>query len=510
MKREIIPIEYESRFLPGIDLYNFTFDDISLRDGYSDFIIDDVDTKSKVTRRITQKTPIIGPPMDTVIESKAAIALALEGGLGIIHYNFEDLGMIVRELERVKRFEAGFVEYPVTLSPENIIDDAARINRELGISTIPITKDGKPNGKLVGMLTKNDYSMLKHKGKKVKSRMTGKDKLITVKLSEMTDDHENRLAYANNILLESHMGALHIVDDHGNLTYLVTRSDIEKNEQYPFSNKDGNKRLRVGIAIGPKDEYKDIAKEAIKKGASVIVIDTAKGNAKYAIEFLEYLKGLSDDVDMVGGTVSTAEGTINLLEAGSDAIRTNGASGTTCITEIMTGVGTPQGTAILDCKQAALRYAEEHGTEPIPIWADGAMEKIGHIIKGIGLGASATMSGYLLTGCDEAPGWKIDPETGKRIKLYRGMGSVGAMEKRSSVRYASSKVPEGIEGEVEPTGSIHEWVPYMMTAFKKGMEKAGARTIPDLWKATIGPRVKEEAGVHGIHSYRQVKGMGKS
>ncbi|MBM3303844.1 MAG: IMP dehydrogenase [Candidatus Aenigmarchaeota archaeon] len=494
-------MEYDGRILPGVNIEGFSYGDISVRDGYSDFFLKDVDTSTQLTRRIRINVPLVSAPMDTVTESGLARALALEGGFGIIHYNFRELGKIITELDKVKRFEAGFVEDPVTLSPDDPVDKAARIRREMGISTIPITENGKPNGKLVGMLTKDDYSMLKHRGLKARDRMTPVERLVLVKWSDLPVDSGKKLAYANDVLLESHLGTLPVVDDDGNLMYLVTRSDLEKNERYPLASKDAKKRLRVGIAIGPKEEYKEIAQEAIRKGVDAILVDTAKGNSRHCCDYVGYVKSLSDDVDVIGGSISTPEGVENLIKAGADAIRVNAASGATCITELMTGVGCPQGTAVYKCALAA----REKG---IPIIADGALEMPGDITKALALGASTVMTGFLLAGCSEAPGWKLDVEKGTRVKRYRGMGSVGAMQLRSSVRYASSIVPEGVEGIVEPVGSVHEWVPYLVEATKKGMEKAGAKRIEDLWKSTIGPRNRDESGVHGLSSFRKVRGMG--
>jgi len=493
-------MEYDGRILPGVSIEGFSYGDISVRDGYSDFFLKDVDTSTQLTRRIRINVPLVSSPMDTVTESGLATALALEGGFGIIHYNFNDLGRIITELDKVKRFEAGFVEDPIVLSPEHLVEEAARIRREMGISTIPITENGKPNGRLVGMLTKDDYSMLKHRGMRARERMTPGEKLIVVRWPDLPDEPGKKLAYANDILLDSHLGTLPVVDGEGNLMYLVTRADIEKNERYPLASKDPKKRLRVGIAIGPRDEYKEIAQEAARKGVDAILIDTAKGNSAHTCMFVEYLKSLSDDFDVIAGSISTEDGAIRLMDAGADALRVNAASGSTCITEIMTGVGCPQGTAVYKCALAA----KERG---IPVIADGALEQPGEIVKAIALRASTVMSGFLFSGCSEAPGWKIDSESGRRVKKYRGMGSIGAMELRSGIRYASSRVPEGVEGEVEPVGSVHDWVPYLVVALKKGMEKAGARTIEDLWKVQIGPRDRKEAGVHGLSSYGRVKGM---
>jgi len=495
------------RILPGVNVEGFSYGDISIRDGYADFSLDDVRTNSRLTNRIRLNVPIVSSPMDTVTESGLAIALALQGGLGIIHYNFEDLGRIITEMDRVKRYEAGFVEDPVTLSPDSPVKEAARIRKERGISTIPITENGQPNGRLVGMLTKDDYSMLKHAGARASERMTPIERLVTMKWSEMADTPEQKLAYANDVLLDSHLGTLPIIDGSGNLMYLVTRSDLEKNERYPLATKDAKKRLRVGIAIGPKDEYKDVAREAIRKGVDAILIDTAKGNCRHYIEFLEFLKGLSGDVDIIGGCVSTPEGTVRLIEAGADAIRVNGASGSTCITEIVSGVGCPQGTAVYKCAEAARKYAEEHGKKPVPIIADGAMETPGDMVKALACKADTVMTGYLLSSCDEAPGWKTDPETRRKVKKYRGMGSRGAMQIRSGIRYGASIVPEGVEGEVEPTGSVHQRVPYLAEGLRKGMFKAGAKTVEDLWKVVIGPRNRDEAGVHGLKSFSRVQGM---
>jgi len=269
-------MKYDGRILAGVNIEGFGYDDISVRDGYSDFFLKDIDTSTRLTKRIRLKIPLISSPMDTVTDSRLAIALALEGGFGIIHYNFENLYRLIEELDKVKRFESGFIEDPVTLSPDSLIDEAAKIRNETGISTIPITENGKSNGKLVGILTKDDYSMLKHAGHKASSRMTPLSKMLTVKWSDMPDDPDKKLSYANDTLLDSHRGTLPIVDGNGNLMYLVTRADIEKNDQYPLASKDKNKRLRVGIAVGPRDEYKEIVQEVIKKHVDAVLVDTAK------------------------------------------------------------------------------------------------------------------------------------------------------------------------------------------------------------------------------------------
>lgn len=463
--------------LPGINIYGFVFDDFELRDNHSDFYLKDIDTSTQLTKRIKLRTPIVSAPMDTVTESNMAIALAQEGGLGIIHYNFRDMHRIIEELEKVKRYESGFIENPVTLSPGDPVDRAAEIRRTQGVSTIPVTDDGKPNGRLVGIITKDDYSMSMHAGRRVEERMT-KD-LITAKWSDLPDNETARLRFANRILLESHIGTLPIVDSNGHLMYLVTRADLEKNEQYPLATKDDKKRLRVGVAVSPKDEYWEIAQEAVRKGADVILPDTAKGNSAYNIQFIKRLRGLGDDFDIIGGSVSTEDGTERLIGAGADAIRVNAAYGKRCITRRVSGAGCPQGTAI---------YQSVAGAKGrVPIIADGAMEFSGDIGKALVLGASAVMTGNLLAGCYEAPGWDIDPKTGSRTKMYRGMGSAGAMAVRGSDRYSGSRTPEGVEKKKESTGSIHEWVPQLMSGVRRGMEIAGARTIPDLWNATIGP-----------------------
>ncbi len=497
-------LEYEDRILPGINVHDLRYDDFSIRPGYTDFNFEDIDTSSKLTRRIHLKIPIASAPMDTVTESDLAIALALEGGFGFIHYNFKDLGRIIEELCKVKKFESGFVEDPIVLSPCDLVDEAARIRREKGISTIPITENGKPDGKLVGILTKDDYSMLKHGGVMVKDRMTPSERLVTVKWSEMPNDPQRRLSYANDVLLESHLGTLPVVEDNGNLKYLVTRSDLEKNEQYPLATKDTKKRLRTGIAIATREEFKEIIQEAVRIGVDAIVIDSAHGDTKRQVEWVEYLKN-SFDVDVVAGSISMPEAAIRLIEAGADALRVNTSSGSICTSEETLSIGCPQGTAVYFCSLAARRYAGEHNTEPVPIIADGDLKKSGDIVKALALCGTTVKTGSLLAGCDEAPGWRIDEKNGRRVKIYRGMGSASAMEIRGDARYLGSRVPEGIEKTVGGTGSVHKWVPEMVKILRQSMERLGARTIPDLLKTKIGPpahRQKKEEE-YGSIPYQQ-------
>jgi IMP dehydrogenase len=488
-------MEYKAKILDGVKLNGFTYDDITVWNGYTDFKLKDIDTRSYLTKNISLKVPILSAPMDTVTESEMAIGMAKKGGMGIIHYNFENLEDMIKEVEKVKRYESGFIDEPITLSPKDKIDEAAKIAKERGISTIPITIYGKPNGRLVGMLTKNDYSMLKHAGRKIEERMIYLKDLPTVRLSDLPEGEEERLSYANNVLLESHWPALSILDNAGRLKYIVTRSDIEKHGTFPSATKDSKERLSVGLAVGPKDDYKPVIKEAVRKGVDVLLIDTAHGNAKHVVDFVEYIKG-NYNVDVIAGSVATYDGAKRLAEAGADAIRVNSGSGSTCTSGIGTGIYVPQGTAVYNCRRAVDEFEKVSKKKGPKIIADGGLKETGDFVKAIACGGHTVMTGSMLAGCTEAPGWKKDTKSGLYKKIYRGMGSESAMKIRGNVRYASSILPEGIEGEVEPVGSVTEIIDFYDEALIKGMHKAGARKIEDLWTVEIGP-----SNIQEIHPY---------
>jgi IMP dehydrogenase len=432
-----------------------------------------------------------------------AIALALQGGLGVIHYNFADPEDQIREVRRVKRYHAGFVEEPITLSPGQPVDEAARIRQEQGISTIPVTEDGQPNGKLVGLLTKNDYSLHVHSGRPVRERMIPVNKLVLAHWSELPADDEERLRYANRRLYDSGKGVLPIINDDGALLYLVTRSDIEKHEGFPLAAKDKKRRLRVGAAVRTKDEYRDVVAELVGIGTDVIVVDTSHArNSKYVYPFIEWIKG-AYDVDVIAGNTATPEGVEELIRAGADGIKVGMSVGSICTTADSTGVARAQGSAVYECS----RVGRSHG---IPVIADGGIRNAGDITKALALGASAVMLGNLLAGTDEAPGDVIVDSRGGGVKKYEGMGSVEAMKRGGVHRYVAggpeeTPVPEGVSGTVLYRGSVAKWVPQLVEGLRKGMEKAGTRTIEALHRDAVfypaSEGGKRERGVHDLQSY---------
>ncbi len=484
--------------LKGLENTEFTYGDITLVDGTSDFSFNDIDTKTYVSRNIRINIPIVSSPMDTVTGSEMAIHVALQGGLGFIHYNFKKPEEQIEEVRKVKRFHSGFVEEPIILSPDDLIDEAARIRREQKKDTIPITENGKPDGKLVGLLTKYDYSLHKHRGLYIRERMIPLEKLPVARLSELPQGEEEKIDYANEILLESRGMALPIIDCDGRLMYLVTRSDIEKYEGFPLATRDKRRRLRVAVAVKTREEYKDVIRELVKVGADVLCVDTAHArNSKYVYPFIEWIKGEYPSIDVIAGNTASPEGVEELIKAGADGVKVGVGVGSICTTSETTGVGRAQGSAVYECSKIGRRYG-------IPIIADGGIREAGDITKALALGTSNVMLGNLLAGTREAPG-EITYENGRRVKAYEGMGSVRAMERGGAARYGDNRVPEGVPGTVPYRGSVSEWIPKLVKALKQGMEKAGGRTIEELYvKAIIvpvSPSAQKERGVHDLVSH---------
>ena len=466
-----------------------TFDDVLLVPDYSEVLPHEVDVSTYITPKIKLNIPIVSAAMDTVTEARLAIALAREGGIGIIHRNMsiEDQA---REVEKVKKSESGMILDPVTVRPEATVREALSIMERFKISGVPVVdKDGK----LVGILTNRDLRFV---------QPTDYDKpvhLFMTKENLITAEEGISLEEATAIFQKYKIEKLPIVDKEGRIKGLITIKDIVKRMQYPNACKDEIGRLRVGAAVGTGEEALERVSALVEAGVDLIVIDTAHGHSKRVIETLERIKANFPDLQVVAGNVATAEGTKALIEAGADAVKVGVGPGSICTTRIVAGVGVPQLTAIME----AYSVAKEHG---VPIIADGGIRYSGDIVKALAAGASAVMLGNLLAGTEEAPGETIYFQ-GRAYKVYRGMGSLGAMSSRiSSDRYGQEKmekfVPEGIEGRVPYKGKLKDVVFQLVGGLRAGMGYTGARNIKELQEKAKFVRITwagyRESHVHDV------------
>jgi IMP dehydrogenase len=439
-----------------------TFDDVLLEPAYSDMLPRDVDVRTLLTRRIRLNLPIVSSPMDTVTESELAIALAQEGGIGIIHKNMP-INVQAREVDKVKRSENGIITDPITLPPDQTVESARRIMDEHHISGIPITVDGY----LKGIITKRDLRFIANNHQRLAEVMS-KDKLVTA--SEHTT-----LETAERILTENKVEKLLLVDENYKLRGLITIRDIDKLRAFPSACKDQRGRLRTGAAIGIHDYER--ADALIRAEVDVLVVDSAHGHSSNIIETVRQLKKRFD-IDVIAGNIATVEGAKALLDAGADALKCGIGPGSICTTRIISGVGVPQISAIA----AAVQGAAGSG---VPVIADGGIRYSGDITKAIAAGAHTVMLGSLLAGLEESPGQVIIYK-GRTFKTYRGMGSLGAMVAGSSDRYrqggnyAGKLVPEGVEGRVPFKGSLAPFVYQLVGGLRAGMGYCGTRNIEEL------------------------------
>jgi len=447
-----------------------TYDDVLLKVKYSDIDPTTVNVETQLTKNIRLKIPILSAAMDTVTEARMAIALALEGGFGVIHRNMQPERQAI-EVAKVKRFESGFVENPLTLGPQNTLEDAREINKKY--SGVPITEDGSANGKLVGLLTSKDYYFDDADTNSISDYMTPFNELV-IDYSGITLD------VANKRLKESKRGMVLLIDNdqQRRLISIVCRKDLEKNYFYPNACKDENKRLRVAAAVGPND-LEIRAKILSDAKADALVLDTSHGHSKNVIDSIEYIKNNFKNVDVIAGNVATPEGLLALIDAGADAVKVGIGPGAICTTRVVAGVGVPQATAVFECAKVA---------GDTPIIADGGVKYSGDIAKAIGLGAAAIMIGSLFAGTDEAPGETLITEDHRVYKSYRGMGSIGAMQSGSADRYgqkvtspkmAKKLVPEGIEGMVPAIGPLKDHVYQLVGGLRQAMGYCGANNITD-------------------------------
>jgi len=459
-----------------------TFDDILLVPAKSAVLPTQVDTQTHLTRNIRLNIPIVSAAMDTVTESRLAIALAQQGGIGIMHRTMS-VAQQASEIDKVKRSESGMIVDPVTIDPESRIADALEIMRRYKISGVPVTRSGK----LVGILTNRDLRFETRLDLPVEKAMT-KENLITVPVGTTLDD-------AEEILHRHRVEKLLVVDEEFNLKGLITVKDIQKRIKYPNAAKDAQGRLRVGAAVGVTGDYVERAEELVKVKVDLIVVDTAHGHSARVMEAIRLLKQKFPEVDLVAGNVATFQGASDLIALGVDGLKVGIGPGSICTTRVVTGAGVPQITAIAECARVARKAG-------VPLTADGGIKFSGDITKAIAAGASTVMIGSLFAGTEESPGETILYQ-GRTFKSYRGMGSISAMAQGSGDRYAqegevSKLVPEGIEGRVPYKGLLAEMVLQLVGGLRSGMGYCGCATIEELQQKAQFMRITS-AGLRESH-----------
>ena len=475
-----------------------TYNEFIMLPGHIDFGVEDVSLETRLTQNIRIKCPMVSSPMDTVTESRMAIHMALLGGIGIIHYN-NTIDEQVSEVRKAKRFENGFITDPVVLAPNNTIQDVDRIEEELGFSGIPITEDGTLNSKLAGIVTKRDTDFESDRTRPLSEVMTRE--LVTARVGVTL--HE-----ANDILKRCKKGKLPIVDDDGRLVYLMSRTDLLKNEDFPDASKGKDKRLLVGAAVSTRDEDKERLAALANEGLDLVVIDSAQGDSSYQAAMVEHVKNEYPHVEVVAGNVVTPRQCLRLIAAGADALRVGMGPGSICITQDTMAVGRSQGSAVYHCAKAS----RDHG---VPVIADGGVSCIGHIGKALALGASSVMMGSMFAGTQEAPG-EYFYSSGVRLKKYRGMASLDAMEHGGAKRYFSEqdriKVAQGVSGAVVDKGSLLQFIPYLKQGLRHSMQDLGCRGLEALHKALYAGALRfeersvsaqREGGVHSLYAYEE-------
>jgi len=468
----------------------FTFDDILLLPGYSEVLPSEVEMKTQFTRGISINIPIVSAAMDTVTEANMAIALARQGGIGVIHKNMS-IEEQAREVDKVKRSESGMIVHPITMRPQQKIKEALDVMSRYRISGVPVTLE---DGTLVGILTNRDLRFEVDYEKEIQELMT-KENLVTV--SEGISLEE-----AKKLLHRHRIEKLLVVDEHFKLKGLITIKDIEKIKKYPHACKDAFGRLRCAAAVGVGPDTMDRVAALIAAGVDAIVVDTAHGNSSLVVETVRRIKKAYPEKEVVGGNVATPDGVRRIIEAGADGVKVGVGPGSICTTRVVAGIGVPQVTAIAWCTAEARKH-------DVPIIADGGIKYSGDITKALAMGANSVMIGNLLAGTEESPG-EVVLYQGRSYKVYRGMGSLDAMKKGSRDRYFQEQfdienkklVPEGIEGRVPYRGPLADMVYQLVGGLRAGMGYCGAASIPELWEKARFIRITaaglKESHVHDV------------
>lgn len=464
-----------------------TFDDVLLVPAFSEVLPNQVDLSTNLTKTIKLNIPLMSAGMDTVTENRMAIAMARQGGIGVIHKNMS-IEEQAEEVDKVKRSENGVITDPFYLSPEHTLQDANEVMAKYRISGVPIVVNGK---KLVGIITNRDLKFETDFSKKIKESMTSEG-LITAKEGITLDE-------AKKILAKARKEKLPLIDDEGNLKGLITIKDIEKQIKYPLSAKDAQGRLLCAAAVGITNNILERVDALVKSKVDAIVVDTAHGHSINVLKAVKMVRDAYPDIQIIAGNVATAEATVDLIKAGVNAVKVGIGPGSICTTRVVAGIGVPQITAIMNCYEAAKAYG-------VPIIADGGIKYSGDITKALAAGANVCMMGSIFAGCDESPG-TFELFQGRKYKVYRGMGSIAAMEQGSKDRYfqtdAKKLVPEGVEGRVAYKGTVEDTVFQLIGGLRSGMGYCGARDIETIQNngrfVKISAASLKESHPHDIH-----------